>query len=228
MTKRSLWASALCIVLYMAVSIPVTQRYPLYIHHLLVWNVFLAALPLVFAVLFSKCRSTLLRVTLGVLWLLFFPNAPYLVTDLIHITQLPLLAQGWTLTRDWYLWLVLMQLGVGLFLGTMLGACSLQIMHRQIRGWVGGFWAWAAVVGVCLAGGYGIYLGRFARVNSWDLLNLPLLLRRIFLVTDLHGLLISLGYAAYVLATYVVYHSFRNPDPEQGPTHAKAEKDRSW
>ena len=53
----------------------------------LVWNLFLAFLPLAFALLLTALRGSnaLLSAVLALLWLLFYPNAPYMITDLIHI-----------------------------------------------------------------------------------------------------------------------------------------------
>src|SRR5262245_49330326 len=57
---------------------------------LLVWNLFLAWLPLVFAMLACDRYQDESRRSWGFLglatsWLLFFPNAPYIFTDLIHL-----------------------------------------------------------------------------------------------------------------------------------------------
>jgi uncharacterized membrane protein len=60
-------------------------------HAYLVWNLFLAWLPLVFAALAAERHGTSGTVNdrrllaLGAAWLAFFPNAPYIFTDLVHV-----------------------------------------------------------------------------------------------------------------------------------------------
>jgi uncharacterized membrane protein len=79
-----------------------------------VWNLFLAWLPLIFALVArerysigteASCdvgTSGPLRdrnwsfVGLTAAWLLFFPNAPYIFTDVIHLTNHPSPISGWT------------------------------------------------------------------------------------------------------------------------------------
>ncbi len=209
MTKRTLWPMALCLGLYLAVGLVAARTHPSYFHHFLLWNVFLAALPLLFALLFQRFRKLPLRVLLGLLWLAFFPNAPYLLTDLIHMTRMAFFSSA-RLTRDLYAWLVLMQLALGVLLGHLMGLYSLWIFHQEAqKGPFRRAWAWVLVLAVCLASGYAVYIGRFARVNSWDFLRLPLLLSRMARVTDLHGLALSLCFAGYVLATYLMFLAFQ-------------------
>jgi uncharacterized membrane protein len=55
----------------------------------LVWNLFLAAIPYVISTglsntVWMKKQSLVLVIILGI-WLLFLPNAPYLITDLMHL-----------------------------------------------------------------------------------------------------------------------------------------------
>lgn len=138
-------------------------------HLFLVWNLALAWMPLFFA-----CASCLLRETApsrkgwwfvtSCAWLLFLPNAPYLVTDFIHLRPNPPVP----------LWYDLLLLMVFAWTGVMLGFLSLQLMQQQIvRQW--GKWTGEAfVVGTLALTSFGIYLGRFPRWNSWDALAQPL------------------------------------------------------
>lgn len=99
----------------------------------------------------------------GTAWLAFFPNATYLVTDLVHLRpsgRVP----------HWY--------DVGLlssfaFTGALLAAHSLSAMHDLVAARRGRLWGWA-FAGACLAlSGVGLFLGRFLRWNSWDLFVRP-------------------------------------------------------
>src|SRR6266542_5618884 len=57
----------------------------------LIWNLFLAWIPFVLAVVvydgWRRRRAAGALVVLGALWLLFFPNAPYIVTDFVHLER---------------------------------------------------------------------------------------------------------------------------------------------
>jgi uncharacterized membrane protein len=98
----------------------------------------------------------------GLLWLAFFPNAPYLVTDWLYLERLK--------DQLWY--------SIGLFTvfsscGLLLAVVSLYLVHTLVRVRVGRAAGWA-VVGLAVGlSGLGVYLGRFLRLNSWDLLFHP-------------------------------------------------------
>jgi uncharacterized membrane protein len=127
----------------------------------LLFNLTLAALPLGFAVLASRAhrsgRSTLAVLLLG-LWLLFLPNAPYVMTDLIHLHA----------RANVPLWFDAAMLGTAGLAGVMLGVAALREARRTIALLVGPKLTFIALGLATLASGYGIYLGRFARLNSWD------------------------------------------------------------
>ena len=134
----------------------------------LVWNLFLAWLPLYFALRVEELdqsgsrRGVRFWLTAAA-WLLFFPNAPYIFTDLIHITR-----SGQT--RIWTDLLIVLVFAVT---GLVLGFLSLQRMQMLVarrRGRVAG---WVFVFAVALLSGFGVYLGRFERWNSWDAVMNP-------------------------------------------------------
>lgn len=134
----------------------------------LLWNLFLAWLPLGFALLTLNYASDRSRPSTkmwlaGIAWLLFFPNAPYLVTDMIH----------WKKTGAPRAWFDLLILAHFAGLGVWLGFESLRMLHRHIAGIFGLITGWAfAIVSLMLAG-FGVYLGRFLRWNSWDVIASP-------------------------------------------------------
>lgn len=138
-------------------------------HAYLVWNLFLAWLPLVFA-LFAVERFSVANhpydrkfLVLGVAWLLFFPNAPYIFTDLVHV-----LAKG----RPTF-WTELMIILLTAMTGFLAGFLSLRVMHgfvTRVCGWAAG-WIFVTVISGLAA--FGVYLGRFTRLNSWDVLLNP-------------------------------------------------------
>jgi len=135
---------------------------------LLVWNLFLAWLPLLFALL---ARDTMRLQPqrpwrfygLAGLWLLFFPNAPYIFTDLVHL---------WT-SFHLQFWIDLTLILLCALTGLVLGFVSLYLMQSVVAQRFGRVMSWWFVVlatGLC---SFGIYLGRFLRLNSWDVLLRP-------------------------------------------------------
>jgi uncharacterized membrane protein len=139
-------------------------------HGYVVWNLFLAWLPLGLAWLAVKPGRTpwFLRAALGAGWLLFLPNAPYLVTDLKHLS--------WSAAVP-VLYDVVMLFSAALC-GLALGLVSLRWMEGAVADRLG---VWPGRIfglfAVCAAG-LGVYLGRVLRWNSWDLLTQPAALTR--------------------------------------------------
>lgn len=130
------------------------------------WNLFLAWLPLAFAMHATTTAPAPrpgLRVVSAGLWLLFLPNAPYLVTDLVH----------WIPRRPVPEWFDLLLCVHFAWLGLALGFTSLRRMESEVVRRHGTAWGRTfalACLGLC---SFGVYLGRFRRWNSWDLLWSP-------------------------------------------------------
>lgn len=140
----------------------------------LLWNLFLALLPLwVGRVALCRPRRSWLLAALLLVWLALFPNAPYLVTDLGHLKR----TAGAPL---WFDVLLLLSFGVTGLL------CAFRTLD-EVLAWLcerlGGSVRFPALCGLSLLASFGIYLGRFLRLNSWDLVTSP---RRVALsVTEL-------------------------------------------
>lgn len=131
----------------------------------LVWNLFLAWIPLFFALIARRVQERIFPkyIAMGI-WLLFFPNAPYIITDLVHLDHLP--AHLW--------WYDSMGIFVVAFTGLLLGIYSVSIVHKLWRKDFGSFLAWNLVLVSMTLCGFGIYLGRFLRLNSWDIIANPI------------------------------------------------------
>jgi uncharacterized membrane protein len=133
----------------------------------LVWNLFLAWVPFVIAcgIQWQHARGarTLALVPLFLLWLGFLPNAPYLVTDFVHLRY----AAGAPL------WFDAVMLASFAWAGVGLGAASLRACSRVVRVRRGPLAVLAFVPLTALATGFGIYLGRFVRLNTWDVATRP-------------------------------------------------------
>jgi uncharacterized membrane protein len=136
-------------------------------YRFLVWNLFLAWLPFVFALAAYTVargrRGSPAVVVFGVLWLLFFPNAPYLLTDFIHLSASPSAP----------LWYDALMIASFAWTGLVLGFASLYLMQMIWQRAVGPVVAWLGVLAALGLASFGVYLGRFLGFNSWDALVRP-------------------------------------------------------
>ena len=136
----------------------------------LIWNLFLAWVPYVISLFFIKKETPVKYfIPIFIVWILFFPNAPYLVTDVLHLASpSPAL---------WYDSLLFFFFGwIGLFLGML----SLFRVNEYLKTHLSYFFSEISVLGICLISSFGVYLGRFARWNSWDIFIHPLSVYRDF------------------------------------------------
>lgn len=153
---------------------------------LLPGNLFLAWLPLLFALGVHRLhrkgeRRSPRLLFLAALWLLFFPNAPYIFTDLVHL---------WTSFQPGF-WMDLSLVLLVALTGFLVGFVSLYLMQSIVAERFGRLAGWLFTLVVAWLTGFGVYLGRFLRWNSWDALVHPL----------------SLGHSIGRLAL----HPFENP-----------------
>lgn len=171
----------------------------------LVWNLFLAVVPLLWSATFQAATARRRPGLAGVffcLWLLFLPNAPYLLTDVLHLkpgADVP----------PWYLLAVLLSCAGT---GTMLGYLSLMTVHGVVEIKYGKRAGWAIAAGSLLLCGFGIYLGRFLRQNSWDVFVHPLRLLKAVTGQSSHSgpqpLLVTLVFGTGLLIGYLVLRVF--------------------
>lgn len=172
----------------------------------MLWNLALAWIPygcsfLVAAIDHRSPRGrTLPMVVLSLVWLAFYPNAPYLVTDLLYL-------RGWTPIPLWY---DVFMLAAFAWAGCLLGVASLCTMQRLVAkhaGELAGYVAAAVAIGLT---GVGVYLGRVVRLNSWDLVLRP---HRVFIgaVASLQhreGVLFTLVFSGFLSVCYVAMNAF--------------------
>lgn len=137
-------------------------------HGYLIWNLFLAWIPLIFALL--ACDELSARaprkwrfIGFAFGWLIFFPNAPYIFTDLVHVS----------ITTSLHYWADLAMVLACALTGLMLWFVSLFLMHNLAARKFGGLAGWGFVALMAALTSFGVYLGRFQRFNSWDVMTKP-------------------------------------------------------
>ena len=144
----------------------------------LIWNLFLAWIPFLLALLIykyfykmpgEKSRRPIYIISLIILislWLIFLPNTYYIVTDFIHLKD----------TKVIGLWYDLLLISSFAFNGMMLGFASTFLVQKVLIKRIGYQFAWLFIMITFFLSSFGIYLGRFLRWNSWDVIANPLYL----------------------------------------------------
>lgn len=130
----------------------------------LVWNLFLAWIPFYITSHLKITKTKWKLLTLISTWLVFFPNAPYIITDIVHFGQNQAIP-------SWADTILLFSFG---WSGLVMGLISLFNVHKVLNQYLKPKWAWAVMSLFMGLSGFGIYLGRIERYNTWDILVNPI------------------------------------------------------
>lgn len=192
------------------------------LYAMLSWNIFLAILPLYFI---KKAEMTMRQKNIGwsvlwlALWLFFFPNSVYMITDFIHISNDKFLTfiEGERYAADSevvyhheiVVWTKLLVIGIGFFFASLAGLESLYLFEKMISKKYSKVISTLGFFVVAMLTGIGVYIGRFLRFNSWDVLANPLQLLKEVADADLFALQFSIAFSVFVLLSYIIYGVFR-------------------
>ncbi|GAB1456758.1 DUF1361 domain-containing protein [Spirochaetota bacterium] len=207
--------SFLSCTLFVVVRFGLTGRFA---QGYLIWNLLLAAVPVAlawcaveFGVLRSSDRSAkAICLAFFAAWLVFYPNAPYIFTDFIHVVRragLGYVAAPWLSEYD-LLWYDIVMNASFAFVGHYLGLVSMYLMHGVMRGLFGRVAGWALMAPAIILSGFGIHIGRFSRFNSWDLLLHPVAALSILArsLAEPAALLFSMAFSLFIALTYVIFY----------------------
>jgi uncharacterized membrane protein len=213
-------ASAGCLLMIvLRVAVTGSIRYTF-----LLWNLFLAWIPYFLALFVHRIvvggrldadtpiatwiKPVAVFIVMG--WLFFYPNAPYILTDFIHVIRTPIRVEPPhpLITKNALLWYDIILHSTFAFIGHIIGLISLLILHRIIRLRYNRRWGWTFTVIATTLGGYGIYLGRFERLNSWDIVRDARRTLRIAFadLVNLKAVLVSLCFALFIFLTYLAVY----------------------
>ncbi|MES2554780.1 MAG: DUF1361 domain-containing protein [Bacteroidota bacterium] len=131
------------------------------------WNLFLAFIPWALSNLMIinpalQQRKGMIFLLIGA-WLLFFPNAPYIFTDLFHLHSVSSMP----------MWFDLVLILSFAWTGLLFGFLSLWDMEKILRPFIRKPHLNILISGFLFLSAFGIYLGRYLRWNSWDILSKP-------------------------------------------------------
>jgi uncharacterized membrane protein len=173
----------------------------------LIWNWILAVIPLILSLIIStlnnkKSINVLSFIILGIVWLLFFPNAPYLITDISHLKERAIIP----------IWFDTLMLFSFAFTGLISGLVSLFYVHQHLMKYCGSKLSWGFIGIVSILSSYGIYLGKFLRWNSWDILtNTGLLFNDVYLnVFRAKAILVTGVFTSFMIASYFIVYVLLN------------------
>lgn len=131
----------------------------------LVWNLFLAIIPFAITTYLTsipKPKSMWVTFWFGI-WLLFLPNAPYILTDLIHLRR----------SFSPTIWLDILTVTSFAFAGLLLFYASLVDMIKMLNHYIKAKFLTFFTVIIVFLSAFGVYLGRFLRYNSWEIVSNP-------------------------------------------------------
>jgi uncharacterized membrane protein len=181
----------------------------------LIWNLFLAWIPFILAYIahaisWRRIWLYLVIPVIAFLWLIFYPNAPYMLTDLQDLARVSFSAPLWydVIIVVWCSWTAM-----------LLGIVSLYLMQDIVIRTFGRFVGWSFIFVISALSSFGIYIGRFVRLNSWDILQNPAetAMSILGLIIDPSRRLaaFTLSYTFFFLFVYLLLYSFSHMLQEQ-------------
>ena len=132
----------------------------------LVWNMFLALVAFEFAALVYFVKQPIVKLFLALFWFFFYPNTFYMLTDIVHMNFTSTVL--WEKTS-----LILYMLFVSSILfGVLSGTESVKVMFKSFK--VTSYpLRLALICALSVISSFAIHIGRYARLNSWDILTRP-------------------------------------------------------
>lgn len=165
----------------------------------LIWNLFLAIIPYLITSYLLKSHQDLSKIKFfgGILiWLAFLPNSFYILTDLIHLTNV----------KSSIIWLDVMIISSYAFVGFAFGTLSIVDFEKIIKSKISKNSVTILIPLICLLCGVGIYIGRILRYNSWDIISNPfdLVTDCLFALTTSKSILFSIHFCIIIYFSYLI------------------------
>ncbi|MBQ7889882.1 MAG: DUF1361 domain-containing protein [Erysipelotrichaceae bacterium] len=173
----------------------------------LFWNLFLAVLPVFFALGAQMLLHwNLFTIGLSVLWLLFLPNACYMVTDLIYLDSSSFVGSQDIYLQNLSAWIELFYIASGVFFAMVSGLFSTYLITQKLH-----FKSYLLrllwIVLISLLCGYGVYIGRFLRLNSWDILHPFSLFQKLLENINAFTIIFTCMIAVFYFTAYIIFET---------------------
>lgn len=174
------------------------------------WNMILATIPLLLTHFYPYQKSKFLRLGIAFLYILFFPNSIYIMTDFIHF-------QEYTYFLDYpniyaYLiedWIIFVHVVIGALISSKIGMRSLDILSNEltnIRPHVKNL----LIHTLFLLSSIAIFIGRFIRFNSWQFYKINLMIKDILSHFQFFIFFVLLMFIMHWVI-YFVFHEKKEP-----------------
>jgi len=170
----------------------------------LAWNLFLALVPFAIS---KKMKDASINkkwkfMLAALLWVVFLPNAFYIITDLFHLDM----------NEGVPLWYDLALLWSFAWTGLLFGILSVQEMEMLFEKNLGKKPDLLFVLPVMALSGFGVYIGRYLRFNSWDVLTSPLQLINDIFYLFIHPVRNRFDWSmivCYTILLNLIYYTFK-------------------
>lgn len=176
-------------------------------HLALIWNTFLAIIPLFMLYIEKNINNNFLKIFILLLWLLFLPNTFYTITDLIHIQSLPLykIVNYYQVINlhNIHAWIELLNIFLVSILGFWIGCMNVILFierfhNKSIK--------IISVFTLSFLSSIGIYMGRFLRFNSWDIINPFHIFKTVISNIDTFSIQFTLIMTIFIFISCLLYY----------------------
>jgi len=183
-------------------------------HTFLLWNLVLALIPLVLSLKFSEHKGRKLWV-LTILWLLFLPNSFYVVTDLIHLNPPQVSTENlygpaidYSNTQTFTILFDAIFLFTYALVSFVYGLESIRLFRQKFSKHSVLSSVYFLIL-LTFVSSFAIYLGRFSRWNSWDMLVRPWLVVKDSLNLFIHPADYSKEWLIIISFTIITFGIYR-------------------
>lgn len=199
----------------------------------LVWNLFLAWIPLIFSIIigytYAFHKKNIFRkiylFLLGVVWIIFYPNSPYIVTDFIHLKGIEYYFNTIGYNMNFIIWYDFIMISLFILTGFLLGFISLYMIQMllvdRFNKYIGWIFVWVSL----FLSSFGIYLGRFIRWNSWDILIRPTILINSIIEDSKHyAAEFTISFGFFLILIYFALYYLTNMNKYKALFHRSKDK----
>lgn len=182
----------------------------------LIWNLFLCWVPYIISLviyrrkMITKRGRPWINHLMTLIWLLFYPNTLYIITDTIHLGRIESFFLNDIVVMDNGVWLTFCLLIFVVLLGFIMGIISLYAMQNILDVNYGPLFSWGFVIVVLILSSYAIYIGRYFRLNSWDIIRPMKLISNVIQSLNMNMLSFVGIFTIMLLSVYVLFYNLIN------------------
>jgi len=207
------------IVIYAIISVMLFLKSGSFLFIMLIWNIILASLPLIFMNKGLNSGEKWKKIIYLLLWFVFFPNAIYMITDFIHLTNDQMIwsipvepysgVNGTRYSMEIFQWSKLLVISLGAYYALFIGLESLSKFCDFVKIQKGHLVSGIVVVLVSIIASFGVFIGRFLRFNSWDIARPVNLMKGILDSLTEFTWAFTLIYATFILISFIIFRWFK-------------------